>query len=84
MEQKPQEEKLSERGNLELATKLYTQTEKHTHHSTTFPLCPRCLRSNAYVKTVGTTPGLPNTDRRSFVIILAATNTGRTTASTHT
>lgn len=67
-----------------LASKIFTQTEKHTHFSAAFPLCPRRHRSNAYVETVDTSLGLPNTDRHSFIIILAATNTGRTTATAHT
>lgn len=47
------------------------------------PLGPVCLRSDAYVKTVDTTPDLPNTDKHSLIMILAATYTARTTTTTH-
>lgn len=60
-----------------------TGVNKHRNHSTIMPLGPVCLCSDAYVKTVDTTPDLPNTDKHSFIIILAATNTARTTTTTH-
>lgn len=47
------------------------------------PLGPVCLRSDAYVKTVDTTPDLPNTDKHSLIMILAAAYTARTTTTTH-